>query len=72
VVHELPSAQTFFSEACAAMKPEATLLFAEPAGHVKPEKFEAELNAAREAGLEVDSRLTIRGSLAAALKKRQR
>jgi ubiquinone/menaquinone biosynthesis C-methylase UbiE len=44
VVHELPSAQTFFSEACAAMKPEATLLFAEPAGHVKPEKFEAELN----------------------------
>jgi len=39
VVHEMPSAARLFAEASAAMKPGATLLFAEPSGHVKAERF---------------------------------
>ena len=34
VVHETPSAEGFFAEAARAMKPGASLLLAEPAGHV--------------------------------------
>ena len=39
VVHELPSAETFFAEAARAMKPGASLLLAEPAGHVGDDEF---------------------------------
>jgi len=69
MVHEMPSAATFFREAAQAMRPGARLLVAEPEGHVKPALFEAELAAAAEAGLAVSDRPVIRRSLAAALVK---
>jgi len=69
VVHELPSAAEFFREAAAAMKAGALMLFVEPAGHVKPERFQAELEAARQAGLELTAQPAIRRNLAAVLRK---
>ena len=69
VVHELPSPAAFFREAAAAMKTGALMLFVEPAGHVKPENFQTELQAAREAGLEVTTKPAIRKSFAAILRK---
>jgi tRNA A58 N-methylase Trm61 len=69
VVHEMPSASRLFAEAAAAMKPGATLLLAEPSGHVKAEEFAAELQAASEAGFAVAARPTIRRSQAALLRK---
>ena len=69
MVHELPSTENFFREAAAAMKPGAVLLLAEPAGHVKPAMFQAELKAAREAGLEVTAQPSSRRSLRAVLRK---
>ncbi len=69
VVHEMPSAGRLFAEAAAAMRPGATLLLAEPAGHVKQEEFAAEVQAAEEAGFSVAERPAIRRSRAALLKK---
>ena len=69
VVHEMPSAEFFFREAAAALKPSGILFFAEPAGHVKQEAFQKELDAARQAGLTVVSRPSVRRSHAAVLQK---
>ncbi len=69
VVHEMPSAEVFFGEAAAALKPGGLLLLAEPTGHIAPEGFEGELKAARTAGLETVSRPAVRRSLAAVLRK---
>jgi ubiquinone/menaquinone biosynthesis C-methylase UbiE len=69
VVHELPSMESFFREAAAALKAGATMLLAEPAGHVNQAKFQDELKAAQDAGLEVASQPAIRSSLAAVLRK---
>ncbi len=69
VVHEMPSEAWFFGQAVAAMKPGANLLLVEPSGHVREEEFEAELKAADQAGLALESRLAIRRSHAALLKK---
>lgn len=69
VVHEMPSASRFFREAAAASKAGATLLFAEPSGHVNPEEFEAELREATQAGFVVAERLSIRRSQAVLLRK---
>jgi tRNA A58 N-methylase Trm61 len=60
VVHEMPRAASFFGEAAGAMKSGATLLLAEPAGHVDEAKFERELAAATHAGLVVIRHLSIR------------
>jgi len=68
-VHEMPSAERFFLEAAATLKPGGEMLLSEPAGHVKLEKFEKELEAARAAGLELVKRPEIRHSLAALLRK---
>jgi SAM-dependent methyltransferase len=70
VVHEMPSAKAFFIQAAAALRPGGKMLFAEPAGHVKPEFFARELNAARDAGLIEENRLEIRRFHAALLVKR--
>ena len=67
LVHELPRVEPFFAEIARASKPGARLLFAEPAGHVKPADFEAELQAAAKAGFEVAERPVIRRSHAALL-----
>jgi SAM-dependent methyltransferase len=70
VVHEMPSSSRFFAEVAEALKPGATLLLAEPSGHVKQDAFEAELQDAAAAGLEVTDRPAIPRSQAALLKKR--
>ena len=69
VVHEMPSAESFFREAAAALKPGGTLLLAEPAGHVKPSKFAEELEYARRAGLDERSRPVLKRFLSAHLEK---
>lgn len=69
MVHEMPSTEMFFSEAAGALKPGGQMLLAEPAGHVKLEKFERELAAARAAGLRVAARPPIRRSRSALLEK---
>lgn len=69
LVHEMPSADTFFSEAAATLKPDGLLLLAEPAGHVSSTDFEAELEAATRHGLRVIGRPAVRRSQAAILKK---
>jgi len=70
LVHELPAVEPFFAEVAMASKLGAGLLFAEPAGHVKPAKFEAELEAAIHAGFELVERPAIRRSHAAYLKRK--
>jgi ubiquinone/menaquinone biosynthesis C-methylase UbiE len=69
VVHEMPSAESFFQQAAAALKPGGTLLLAEPSGHVKPRKFAGELEIARRAGLEEKSRPVLKRFLSALLQK---
>jgi SAM-dependent methyltransferase len=69
VVHEMPSSAGFFEQTAAALKTGGLLLFAEPAGHVKPEDFESELEAARAAGMGAVVRPSIRRTVAAVLKK---
>ena len=69
VVHEMPSSNRFFAEVAQAMKPGATLLLAEPSGHVKKDAFEAELQDAAAAGLELTDRPVIPRSQAALLKR---
>jgi predicted O-methyltransferase YrrM len=69
MVHEMPSASRFFAEAAEAMKPGATLLLVEPPGHVKKERFEAEVQAAADAGLTIVDRPIMRRSYTALLKK---
>ncbi len=68
VVHETPGDAWFFSQVAEAMKPGATLLLAEPAGHVKESAFTAELEAAMAAGFTVQSRPAMRRLQAALLK----
>lgn len=69
VVHEFPDAGRFFAEVAAACKPGATLLLAEPSGHVKAAAFDSELQAAAAAGLRLVERPSIRRSHVALLKK---
>jgi 2-polyprenyl-3-methyl-5-hydroxy-6-metoxy-1,4-benzoquinol methylase len=70
MVHELPEGNRFFAEVAEALKPGCSVLLAEPSGHVKAPMFEAELQAAAQAGLEVSGRPVIRRSHAAVLRKR--
>ncbi|MGA2186571.1 MAG: class I SAM-dependent methyltransferase [Bryobacteraceae bacterium] len=69
MVHELPDAALFFAEVAASLKPGASVLLAEPRGHVKPPDFEAELKLAAEAGLRVTDRPSIPRSHSALLTK---
>jgi SAM-dependent methyltransferase len=69
VVHELPSAARFFAEVSQALKPGASVLLAEPTGHVNAARFDAELTAAAQAGLNLADRPSIRRSRAALLRK---
>jgi SAM-dependent methyltransferase len=69
VVHELPAAAPFFVEVAATLKPGGCLLFVEPSGHVKPAQFEAEMQAAVQAGLNPVEHPVIRRSLAVLLRK---
>lgn len=69
MVHETPSPERFFREVAATMKSGASLLLVEPAGHVRSEKFAAELEFALSAGLAIAASPAIRRSHAALLKK---
>jgi hypothetical protein len=69
MVHEMPSAVRFFTEAAAALRPGANLLLVEPAGHVKSAKFDEELQAAGQAGFTIVARPPIRRNHAALLQK---
>jgi SAM-dependent methyltransferase len=69
VVHEMPSPGLFFAEAAQASKPGASLLFVEPAGHVTGEEFEAELQAAFQAGFALASRPSTRRERAVLLQR---
>jgi SAM-dependent methyltransferase len=69
VVHELPDAAPFFREVAQASKPGARLLFVEPAGHVTASLFDAELQAAAEAGFTLVESPSVRRSRAALLEK---
>ncbi len=70
MVHETPSPERFFQEVAAALKPGASLLLVEPAGHVRKEKFAVELDAAKAAGLDLVASPRIRRNHAALLRKR--
>jgi tRNA A58 N-methylase Trm61 len=52
VVHEMPSAASFFREVAAVSKPRARVVLREPRGHVSAQAFAAEVEAARAAGFE--------------------
>ena len=69
VVHKMPSAATFFTEAARAMKPGAKMLLAEPAGHIRQEEFDSELALAAHNGLFVAERPATFGGLGAVLTK---
>lgn len=69
VVHEFPDTASFFLEVAAASKPGASLLLAEPSGHVRASEFDSELEAASQAGFHLADRPIIRSSQAALLKK---
>jgi ubiquinone/menaquinone biosynthesis C-methylase UbiE len=69
VVHEMPAADSFFAECSRVLKTGSCLLLAEPAGHVKPEEFEGELEVAAREGLNVVDRPSLRRSYSALLRK---
>jgi SAM-dependent methyltransferase len=71
VVHEMPSAEAFFAEAARAMKPGASLLLAEPAGHVAESEFASELAFAGRSGLEASDGPQIWRSRSVVLRKPQ-
>jgi len=69
VVHELPSAASFFAEVARAMKSGADMLLAEPAGHVGEAEFAEEIKAAADSGLRVRERPSIARCMTALLRK---
>lgn len=69
VVHEMPEAGPFFSEAASVLKPGTNLLLAEPAGHVDEAEFAEELAAAARADLVAVGHPPIRGCRVALLRK---
>jgi ubiquinone/menaquinone biosynthesis C-methylase UbiE len=71
VVHEVPSAERFFREAAASLKPGGRVLFVEPAGHVTQERFAEEVAAARSCGLALVDRPQFRRSQAVLLAKQR-
>jgi len=70
VVHEFPDASRFFAEVASASKAGASLLLAEPKGHVRLPEFDSELRVASFAGFDLVDRSSIRHSFTALLKKR--
>ena len=71
MVHEVPKPDVLFADIRDALKAGGQLLFAEPAGHVRIEAFERNLELARSAGFTLRSWPVIRRSHAAVLERRQ-
>jgi FkbM family methyltransferase len=70
VVHEVPDARSFLTEACSCLKPDARFLVAEPRFHVSAEAFQRMLALAREVGLGVLEEPPIRLSRSVVLGRR--
>jgi ubiquinone/menaquinone biosynthesis C-methylase UbiE len=69
VVHEIPNQENLFMQIYQSMKKGATLLIAEPTGHVTSEKFAKMLEITTRLGFEKVSTPTVRGSISTVLKK---
>jgi ubiquinone/menaquinone biosynthesis C-methylase UbiE len=69
MVHEVPDPERLFAEILRAMKPGASLLMAEPKGHVRIEAFEASVSAAAKHGCSVAGTPRVRGCHAVLLQK---
>lgn len=69
VVHELPDGARFFREVAQASKRGARLLVVEPAEHVTFAHFEAEVQAARDAGFRLVEPVSVRRGRTALLEK---
>jgi len=69
MIHELPDIPHFFEEVVQTLKPGASLLIAEPKGHVTRDGFGVTLQAAKAAGFEVVGRPRIAYCHAAMLQK---
>ena len=69
VVHEVPSAKSFFSEIYGAIKPSGRSLVVEPKGHVSQEDFEVTVSHADQAGFRVIARPKVRRSRTVLLEK---
>jgi SAM-dependent methyltransferase len=67
VVHEMPSQESFFREARAALKVGGHLFLSEPSGHVSPTDFAKTVERAQRAGFAVADRPRIRISHTALL-----
>jgi ubiquinone/menaquinone biosynthesis C-methylase UbiE len=70
MVHELPAVEPFFAEMARVLRPGGFLLLAEPKGHVNPELFDHEVQAATDAGFVDAGRPSIPHRYAAILTKR--
>lgn len=70
VVHEMPAPAAFFAEAARAMKDGASLLLAEPAGHVAEADFARQIAVSAKRGLTLIDRPSVRGCRTALLSKR--
>jgi SAM-dependent methyltransferase len=71
VVHEVPDIAGFFAEIASTLKPDGSLLFVEPRGHVSEDAFAASLALAENAGLRIVDRPRIRRDPAALLTKKE-
>ena len=69
MVHEYHDDAGFFAQMAAALRPGGELLLVEPSGHVNEAGFEAELSAAKTAGLDLVARPQVRASISALLVK---
>ncbi len=67
VVHEIPYREQFFRELAAAMKPDGTVLMADPKGHCSEQDFEGYQLLARQAGFRTAPGPTVFGSHSAIL-----
>ncbi len=69
MVHELPDAARFFTEAHAALKPGGRILFVEPKHHVSADVFAASVKQAEAQGFASEGQLAVRFSRGVVLKK---
>lgn len=69
MVHETPSAESFFKEVFTLLKPGGTFLIVEPRMHVKPEQFNQMIQWAEDAGFTLAGRPAKKGGHAMLLTK---
>ncbi|GEM_PF-618057 len=67
VVHEVPDKKQLFYDLSRMLKKDGKILFSEPKGHVRPERFERSVQIAREAGLSVTGEKPVKNGISAVL-----